>query len=316
MQFKIGDKVSLIDEKFNGFVSKIKSNNMIEVTGEDGFPFPVLKSQVIKLNPAAHNEGQEEPEEDLLPASAMINQSFQTGFYLIVSKGEKFWEVYLMNNFNRPQYLQLRQKIKGEWVLLKSKEVAGGAYTFVKSLNNMEVPEFKMLSLHSISAQFALKNEPQFKSLYLKVNPKKLITLSGIQNIAFLNSSGFAFLFNSSSFNEEEVLDHRPSAKVKEAQKNQSEADEDLLLDEIDLHIEKLKPKHQGLNNAQIIDIQIKAADRAISKAISLHRKKLILIHGKGKGVLKNEIRKLIKTQYELSYDDLEDNYGATVVYF
>ena len=76
---------------------------------------------------------------------------------------------------------------------------------------------------------------------------------------------------------------------------------DDDLEDIKDLHIEKLHPQPETLNPFEILDYQIKAADRFITQAKRLNRKKIVLIHGKGKGVLKNKIKELVQ-QHKLTF--------------
>lgn len=59
---------------------------------------------------------------------------------------------------------------------------------------------------------------------------------------------------------------------------------------EIDLHIEELVEDHSYMNNFDILQRQMQTCRMFIEKAIRLKVKKAVLIHGKGEGVLKNEI--------------------------
>lgn len=59
---------------------------------------------------------------------------------------------------------------------------------------------------------------------------------------------------------------------------------------EIDLHIEMLRDSHAGLANYEIIQIQMTACRSFVQQAIENGQKKIVLIHGKGQGVLKAEI--------------------------
>lgn len=59
----------------------------------------------------------------------------------------------------------------------------------------------------------------------------------------------------------------------------------------LDLHIEALVDRHYHLTNSEIVQIQLTACRNFVQESISQKRKKIILIHGKGEGVLKSEIR-------------------------
>lgn len=58
----------------------------------------------------------------------------------------------------------------------------------------------------------------------------------------------------------------------------------------IDLHIEMLRDSHQYLTNYEIVQIQMTACRSFIRRAIEQRMRKVVLIHGKGEGVLKSEI--------------------------
>jgi dsDNA-specific endonuclease/ATPase MutS2 len=88
---------------------------------------------------------------------------------------------------------------------------------------------------------------------------------------------------------------------------------------EVDLHIEKLVPSKNGLNNYDILTIQLDTAKRQMDFAIRNRIPKLVLIHGVGEGVLKTELEFLLKRYDNISTQ--EANYqkygqGATEVYF
>jgi dsDNA-specific endonuclease/ATPase MutS2 len=88
---------------------------------------------------------------------------------------------------------------------------------------------------------------------------------------------------------------------------------------EVDLHIEKLVPSIKGLNNYDILTIQLDTAKRQIDAAIKNRIPRLVLIHGVGEGVLKSELDYLLGRYDNLTFQD--GNYqkyglGATEVYF
>jgi len=50
MKYKLGDFVRFVDEKMEGFVTRIIDDQMIGVTGEDEFEIPVLASKVTSVH--------------------------------------------------------------------------------------------------------------------------------------------------------------------------------------------------------------------------------------------------------------------------
>ena len=73
----------------------------------------------------------------------------------------------------------------------------------------------------------------------------------------------------------------------------------------IDLHIQELIDSYKGMNNSQIIQIQLAHFRSKLNESINKRVKKLIVVHGKGKGVLKAEITKELNEFYpEFQYHD------------
>lgn len=88
---------------------------------------------------------------------------------------------------------------------------------------------------------------------------------------------------------------------------------------DFDLHIEKLTKNHRALSSYEILDLQIETARRHIDFAIRNRIPKIILIHGVGEGVLKEELNSLFSRYENLTHK--EANYqkyglGATELVF
>lgn len=95
-----------------------------------------------------------------------------------------------------------------------------------------------------------------------------------------------------------------------------SKKDETVL--EVDLHIEKLVPSAKGMNNYDILNIQVETAQRQLEFAIRNRIQKVVLIHGVGEGVLKAELDFLLKRYNDVSFQEAsfqKYGFGATEVY-
>lgn len=86
---------------------------------------------------------------------------------------------------------------------------------------------------------------------------------------------------------------------------------------ELDLHIESLTEDHRAMSNFEIMKTQMSELKRFLSKARAHGVNKLVVIHGVGEGVLKNEIRNYLAQQEFLEFYDasyLEYGKGATEI--
>jgi dsDNA-specific endonuclease/ATPase MutS2 len=76
---------------------------------------------------------------------------------------------------------------------------------------------------------------------------------------------------------------------------------------EIDLHIEELMDYTTHLANFEIVQIQMTACRAFVQNAIAANLKSIVVIHGKGEGVLKSEIHHYL--------DRLANNKGISLDY-
>lgn len=88
----------------------------------------------------------------------------------------------------------------------------------------------------------------------------------------------------------------------------------------IDLHIEKLTDEWKHLTNFEIITLQLKEFEKWYDLAVAHLQRSLIVIHGVGKGKLKDEIHEILKTKSEVKtfvnqYEPMY-GYGATEIFF
>lgn len=75
---------------------------------------------------------------------------------------------------------------------------------------------------------------------------------------------------------------------------------------EIDLHIEHLTVHWQKISSEKILDYQIASFLEEWQYAITNNYDKIIVIHGKGKGILKSHILELISNKGKYFYSEMQ----------
>lgn len=88
---------------------------------------------------------------------------------------------------------------------------------------------------------------------------------------------------------------------------------------EVDLHIEKLVRSTRGMNNYDMLTLQMDTVKRQLNFAMQKRIQKVVFIHGVGEGVLKAELDYLLNQYDNLKFYDAnfqKYGLGATEVYF
>jgi len=117
-----------------------------------------------------------------------------------------------------------------------------------------------------------------------------------------------------------EASDHLLQIKKTERTNNRKEVfkkTKNEIIFEVDLHINQLLKSTKGLDNYDILNLQIDTAKRKLEYAIQKKISKIVFIHGVGEGVLKSELQFLFQKYPVKHYDASYQKYGlgATEVY-
>ena len=88
----------------------------------------------------------------------------------------------------------------------------------------------------------------------------------------------------------------------------------------IDLHIDKLTDHWKDMDNYEMLQLQLKNFEKYYHLAVAHHQPSLIVIHGVGEGVLRDEIHDLLRYKKEVkSFVNRHHpayGYGATEIFF
>jgi hypothetical protein len=311
MKYKLGDFVRFVDEKMEGFVTRIIDEQMIGVTGEDDFEIPVLASKVTLVHgyKAPGTEVAIQSNEPQIPQG-----EFKTkGIYLGVAPDTKANSVVHFNLINDTSFQVLA-------TLTTQKDVFKGEYAGIIAPNS---------STKIYSAQLA----------DLQLWPKVLINLLyyTTQNIEAPGPLAFAEKFKAKDFagtkknlpvinqqgwlirldEPELVID---ADKLKESFFKSAEEKVTITKPsrEVDLHIEKLRDDYQFINSTEILNVQLAYFNKSLDAAIVHQLPDVIFIHGAGNGTLRNEIHKALgkhpKVQTFMDAQKEKFGYGATRV--
>lgn len=137
---------------------------------------------------------------------------------------------------------------------------------------------------------------------------KELIKISSENISSFQGEISKAFPLTQKEKNKKKAVSIKSGKRTKK---------EKFLPEEIDLHIGELIDVYTGMTNAEIVTIQLNHFRKCLNEAILNNKRKIIFIHGVGKGTLKSEMEKILKTYEGITFYDASYarfGFGATEV--
>jgi hypothetical protein len=352
---KKGDAVRFLNAVGGGIVTRVDEyKGMIYVEDADGFEIPVLERecvavpkvnaetnfpvrdfsnkpvaantatepvQSVKETPAKKVEIYETADGDTLHAMLafipvdiknlqtsaydclLINDSNYFLFYNIII-GEKGHRRSAANGIVEPniqeEIVKIEKQDLNDWENLQVQLVA---YKQVKDYapqsvieQNIRIAPVKFYKLHSFTENDYLEEPAMIIDLIGKQEPAMPeIKAEDIKKAMF----------------DKEVSAEPPVSHRKKVILNAS-------VIEVDLHIPELVDTTTGLSNGDMLQLQMEKFHAVIEENKNKKGQKIVFIHGKGEGVLRNEILKQLKTKYKTYYYQdasfREYGFGATMV--
>ena len=316
MKFKLGDFVRFVDEKREGYVTRIIDAQTLGVTDEDGFEIPVAVSNLTSV----HGHGVVAEEIDA-PQPIQVNvpsvSKIENGIYVAVATDNKAANVvhfYLQNQSPNVLLVSLTSEKKEKYSGLFHGVIESyqSSLVYSASLADLDIwPKFTfqilVFSKADVKPVDPLVIRKKFRAKDFSTEQKELpqsklkgwlIRLDDLVPITIDAQKLKESFFKSPA--EKRTVD----APAKE----------------IDLHIEKLRDDHHFLEADEILQIQLNHFQNALDAAIVHHYDKMVFIHGSGNGTLRDKIHKLISRNPHIkTYMDARKEkfgYGATEVVF
>ncbi|WP_017257962.1 Smr/MutS family protein [Pedobacter arcticus] len=311
MKYQLGEFVRFVDERREGYITKIINDEMVGVTGDDDFEIPVMVTNITRVHGHSSNPEtkQASPEE-----KANIENFVEKGIFLVAIPDANKGSVVHFSVVNETSY-QLMVGLK-----TLTKDVYKGAFfgelASEKSVKvfSAALPELDLWpTLNFQILYYTATNKAPVKPLEFSVKFKSKDFAGSKQQVALMKANGWLFRMDEPVL----VLD---AQKIKESFFKPSE--EKVVLQkpakEVDLHIEKLRDDHDFLSKREIMDIQLDHFQKSLEAAIVHKYESIVFIHGAGNGTLQHEIHKAISknTQVKTFMDAQKEKfgYGATKI--
>ena len=312
MKYKLGDFVRFVDERLEGYVTKIIDEQMIGVTVEDDFEIPVLASKVTYV----HGHGAEShDEEHIAVPSQPVGEFKSKGVHIAVvadAKANALVHLYLINETSYQLLTSLttqqQKDFKGEFAGIV--EPNGVAKVYSAKLSDLQLwPKLIFQVLF-----YTKQNQPSVSPLNVSEQFKAKDFSGAKKLVPYIKQQGWMIQLDE----PELVID---AEKLKESFFKPAEEKAQTVakpVSELDLHIEKLRDDYQFLGSSEILNIQTDHFKKALDAAIVHQMPDITFIHGTGNGILKHELHKLLskhpKVQTFMDARKEKFGYGATKV--
>jgi hypothetical protein len=313
MKYQLGEFVRFVDEKREGYITKIISDDMVGVTGEDDFEIPVMITNLTRVHGHKTNPESNQTNYQTIPQE---KDFVEKGIFLaaITDKNKaSIVHFYLINQTSYQILItfktSLKQVFKGEFADKISSNSSSKIYSL--SLAELDIwPQF-----HFQTLLFTAQNKPQSKPLSFDISFKAKDFAGNKTQIPILKENGWLFRMDEETIKiDTEKLKEsffKPTEEIKIVSKPAKE---------IDLHIEKLRDDFHFLNKQEMLEIQLAKFQESLEAAIVHQYEKIIFIHGAGNGTLQHQIHKIVSKhpQVKTFMDAQKDKfgYGATQVVF
>ncbi|WP_029906496.1 DUF2027 domain-containing protein [Prevotella sp. 10(H)] len=345
---KIGDKVRFLNTTGGGIVKGFQGKDIVLVEDEEGFDIPVLIRETVVIEPAKDVQVRQtsKPTEELQQKAVIgkveeqyedykieeTKEGEQLSVYLaylpvdIKSLSTTTFECYLVNDSNYFLSFNYMSRADEGWKSRNAATIEPNTKLFIDEFDKSELNDLERVCLQFFAYKkdkaFALKNS---YSVEVHLDTVKFYKLHSFKENDYFEDEAIIYPIVRRDLAERELIISAEEIEKAMKQKEEKrpriqpiERKEKSAILEIDLHADELLDNTNGLSSGDILEYQLKKFNEIMEENRRKKGQKIVFIHGKGDGVLKNAILKELNTKYKsVYYQDAsfrEYGYGATMV--
>ncbi len=341
---QIGDTVRFLNSVGGGKIVKIEGN--IAYVDEDGFETPVLLKECVVVTPAIPElKGQSKyvapptivPEQPKVSKNEVIEET-ETGEKLnivlayepaeIKHLNTTTFDAYLVNDSNYYLYFTYLTRADGcGWVTRFAGIVEPNIQIFIGEITREQLPEMDRIAVQYIAfkrdKEFALKAPVAVEH---RLDTTKFFKLHCFHDNIYFDTPVIAIdIVKNDIPYRTMVIDSSQLEDAMRAKRNADRPNRQPVqrkdkrpgVIEVDLHIHELLDTTAGLSNSDMLEVQLKEFHRVMNENIKKQGQKIVFIHGKGEGVLRNALLKELKKYPKCTAQDAsfrEYGFGATQI--
>ncbi len=343
---QIGDRIRFLNTIGGGKVKGFQNKHIAIVEDETGFDVPVMVSECVVVEPASSNNKTEknnskEYKNENPPIDLEITKTKDEVIetpegekittclvYLPIDYKNLSYECYFVNDSNYYLYLNYMSRENNSWKSRYNGLIEPNTKMFLEEFDKTILNEIEKVCVQFI----AFKREKSFnfknsQSVELRIDTVKFYKLHSFQENDYFDENALVYYITKNDIPQKEILISAgdiEKAMLEKAKSNQRpriskiNPKEKSAVIEVDLHIHELIDSTIGLENADMLALQLQKVEETMNKYVNQKNQKIVFIHGKGNGVLKSELMKLLKKKYpkvitqDASFQQY--GYGATMV--
>jgi len=349
---KIGDRIRFLNEVGGGVITKIINKDMVAVLDQDGFETPVLKRECVVIEttttsmPSAANETNSTETQSIpidsptslknIPYESEPDTTYGEQLYAYLAfvpvqlqqLQTTSFDLYLINDSNYAMLFTLADKENGQLSCREHGVLASNTKLYIDQLSREQLHEIHELTVQCIAFKqhvpYELK-QPFDTTISLSFADFGKLHLFK-ENDYFDDSAMIfpliekdlpaAFLRFEASEIEQAMKEKNDLPSVKPSIEKLGKKHPDII--ELDLHSNQLLDSTAGMDNTAILQFQLDTFRKILAEFKNKRGQKIVVIHGKGEGVLRNAIIQELKTHYRnYLYQDAsfrEYGFGATMI--
>jgi len=350
-----GDRVRFLNTTGGGTVKGFLNKQLVIVEDEHGFDVPVLITECVVVESAGNEKMGQLPErnvpaagEKALPDKPVVKAEVVEAAavpeetpggesitaclaYLptdVKSLSSSSYECYFVNDSNYWLFFNYMSRGNNSWRSRYSGMVEPNTKIFLEEFDKTALNDLEKVCVQYIAFKqgkpYGFKNPC---SVELRIDTVKFYKLHSFRENDYFDEDALIFYVMQHDLPERELLVSAGDLERAMKEKNSGEKrprieriakKERNPLTEVDLHISALLDTTAGMSNTDVLAYQMNRFNEVMAAHLQHKNQKIVFIHGKGDGVLKNAILKELKNRYpQCYYQDAsfqEYGYGATMV--
>ena len=347
---KIGDKVRFLNAVGGGIVRRFQGKDIAFVEDPDGFEVPALIRECVVVGsddftakPVVAGTVEVKPVVEAMPEKKEqkprpvmeVSGRDKLNVYLaylpmnIKEIGKCNFETYFINDSNYFLFYNYMNRENNAWNSRVCGIIEPNTQLFLEEFSKGQLNDLEKICVQLIAFKkdkpYSLKNPC---SVELRIEGVNFYKLHSFRENDFFEDEALIYPIVVNDAVEREMLISATDLQEAMTQKAKAEkphrhpapakTNRKPEIVEVDLHIHELIDNIAGLNNTEMLNLQLDKFRQTLGECKSKPGQRIVFIHGKGEGVLRNAILSELKTKYpKYACQDAsfrEYGFGATMV--